>query len=98
MATLMNIQKRKRADSTLDYIIVLTAAEAAAIRASINKRHGKPSYEDDDSDDSDLEQAIKDELKDLTLFWVQRKLIINSGEIISLEKPTLVERAQGLAE
>jgi hypothetical protein len=70
MATLVNVQKRKRADSTLDCITVLTAAEAAAIRASIDKRYGKPSYKDDDSDNSDVEQAIEDELEDSTLFWV----------------------------
>jgi len=94
----MNVQKRKRADSTLYCITVLTPAEAAAIQASIDERHRKPSYIEDDSDDSDVEQAIKGELEDSTLFWVQRKLIINGSEIMSLEKPTLAERTQRLTK
>jgi hypothetical protein len=70
MATSMNVQKRKQADLTLYCIIVLTLAEEAIIQASIDEQHGKPSYIEDDSDDSDVKQAIKEELKDLILFWV----------------------------
>ena len=44
MATSVRLQKRKRADSTLDSITVLTIAEEAAIQASINERHGKPFF------------------------------------------------------
>ena len=55
MATSIRLQKRKRADSTLDSITVLTRAEEAAIQASIDERHGKPSNIEDDSDESDIE-------------------------------------------
>jgi hypothetical protein len=54
---------------TLDSITVLTIAEEAAIQATIDERHGKPSNIKDDSDESDIEQSNEVELKDLTLFW-----------------------------
>jgi hypothetical protein len=69
MATSVNLQKRKRADSTLDSIIVLTIAEEAAIQATIDERHGKPSNIEDNSDDLDIEPSNK-ELEDSILFWV----------------------------
>jgi len=50
----MSLQKRKRADSTLDSITVLTIAKEAAIQASIDKRYGKPSNIENDSDKSDI--------------------------------------------
>ena len=50
----MSLQKRKRADSTLDSITVLPLAEEAAIQATINERHGKPSNIEDNSDESDI--------------------------------------------
>ena len=55
MITSMNVQKRKRANSTFYYIIVFILAEEATIQASIDERHGKPSYIEDDSDNSDVE-------------------------------------------
>jgi hypothetical protein len=66
----VSLQKRKRADLTLDLIIVLTLAEEAAIQATINERHGKPSNIEDNSNDSDIEPSNKVELKDSMLFWV----------------------------
>ena len=51
----MSLQKRKRANSTLDSIIVLTIAKEAVIQASINERYRKPSNIEDDSDESDIE-------------------------------------------
>jgi hypothetical protein len=98
MATSMSLQKRKRADSTLDSITVLTLAEEAAIQATIDKRHGKPSNIEDDSDDSDIEPSNEVELEDSTLFWVQRKLFISGNETIILEKPTVAQRDQRLVE
>jgi hypothetical protein len=97
MATSVNLQKRKRADSTLDSITVLTIAEEAAIQATIDERHGKPSNIEDNSDDSDIEPSNK-ELEDSTLFWVQRKLLISGNETIILEKPTVAQRDQRLME
>jgi hypothetical protein len=70
MATSINLQKRKRADSTFDSITVLTIAKEAAIQATINERHRKPSNIEDNSNNSDIEPSIK-ELEDSTLFWVQ---------------------------
>jgi hypothetical protein len=96
MATSISLQKRKRADSTLDSITVLTIAEEAAIQATLDERHGKPSIIEDDSDSSDIEQSDKLELEDSTLFWVQRKLIIGGNETIILEKPTSAQREQRL--
>jgi len=96
MATSVSLQKRKRADSTLDSITVLTLAEEAAIQATLDERHGKPSNIEDDSDGSDIEQSNKLELEDSTLFWVQRKLIIGGNETIILEKPTFARREQRL--
>jgi hypothetical protein len=96
MATSISLQKRKRADSTLDSITVLTIAEEAAIQATLDERHGKPSIIEDDSNSSDIEQSDKLELEDSTLFWVQRKLIIGGNETIILEKPTSVQREQRL--
>ena len=98
MATSVNLQKRKRADSTLDSITVLTLAKEAAIQATIDKRHGKPSNIEDDSDDSDIEPSNEVELEDSTLFWAQRKLIISGNETIILEKPTFAQREQRLTE
>jgi hypothetical protein len=66
----MSLQKRKQADSTLDSITVLTLAKEAVIQATINKRHGKPSNIEDNSDDSDIEPSNEVELEDSTLFWV----------------------------
>ena len=97
MATSINLQKRKRADSTFDSIIVLTIAEEAAIQATIDERHGKPSIIEDDSDGLDIELSNK-ELEDSTLYWVQRKLLISSNETIILEKPTNTQRDQRLIE
>ena len=54
MAISISLQKRKRADSTLDSITVLTIAEEAAIQATINEWHGKPSNIEDNSDESDI--------------------------------------------
>jgi hypothetical protein len=70
MATSVSLQKRKRADSTLDSITVLTLAKEAAIQATLDERHGKPSNIEDDSDGSDIEQGDQLELEDSTLFWV----------------------------
>jgi hypothetical protein len=95
MATSISLQKRKRADSTLDSITVLTIAEEAAIQATIDERHGKPSIIEDDSDGSDIEPSNK-ELEDSTLYWVQRKLLISGNETIILEKPTSAQREQRL--
>ena len=67
MATSINLQKHKRADSTLDLITVLTIAKEAAIQATIDERHGKPSIIEDDSDSSDIELSNK-ELEDSTLY------------------------------
>jgi hypothetical protein len=66
----MSLQKRKRADSTLDSITVLTLAEEAAIQATIDERHGKPSNIEDNSNDLDIKPSNKVELEDSTLFWV----------------------------
>jgi hypothetical protein len=98
IATSISLQKRKRADSTLDSITVLTIAEEAAIQATIDERHGKPSNIEDNSDESDIEQSNEVELEDSTLFWVQRKLIIGGNETIILEKPTFAQREQRLTE
>ena len=87
MAISVSLQKRKRADSTLDSIIVLTIAKEAAIQATIDEWHGKPSNIEDNSYDSDIEPSNKVELEDSTLFWVQRKLFISGNETIILEKP-----------
>jgi len=97
MATSISLQKRKRADSTLDSITVLTIAEEAAIQATIDERHGKPSNIEDDSDGSDIEPSNK-ELEDSTLYWVQRKLLISGNETIILEKPIVAQRDQRLME
>ena len=91
----MSLQKRKRADSTFDLIIVLTIAEEAAIQATIDERHGKPSNIEDNSDNSDIKPSNK-ELEDSTLFWVQRKLFISGNETIILEKPLVTQRDQRL--
>src|ERR1700692_3004594 len=95
MAISISLQKRKRADSTLDSITVLTIAEEAAIQATLDERHGKPSIIEDDSDGSDIELSNK-ELEDSTLYWVQRKLIIGGNETIILEKPISAQREQRL--
>jgi hypothetical protein len=95
MATSISLQKRKRADSTLDSITVLTIAEEAAIQATIDERHGKPSIIEDDYNGSDIEPSNK-ELEDSTLYWVQRKLLISGNETIILEKPTSAQREQRL--
>src|ERR1700692_4662309 len=97
MAISVSLQKRKRADSTLDSITVLTIAEEAAIQATIDERHGKPSNIEDDSGGLDIEPSNK-ELKDWTLYWVQRKLLISGNETIILEKPTVAQRDQRLME
>ena len=54
MATSISLQKRKRADSTLDLITVLTIAKEAVIQATLDERHRKPSNIEDDSDSSDI--------------------------------------------
>ena len=97
MATSISLQKRKRADLTLDLITVLTIAEEAVIQATIDERHGKPSIIEDDSNGSDIELSNK-ELEDSTLYWVQRKLLIGGNETIILEKPTNAQRDQRLME
>jgi 3-oxoacyl-(acyl-carrier-protein) synthase len=63
MAISVSLQKRKRADSTLDSIIVLTIAEEAVIQATIDERHGKPSNIEDNSYVSNIEPSNKVELK-----------------------------------
>jgi hypothetical protein len=70
MATSIRLQKRKRADLTLNSIIVLTLAKEAVIQATINKWYGKPSNIEDNSNNSDIEPSNKVELEDSILFWV----------------------------
>ena len=48
----------------------VTIAKEAIIQISINKRYGKPSNIEDNSDDSDIEPSDEVELEDSTLFWV----------------------------
>jgi len=67
MATSISLQKRKRANSTLDLITVLTIAEEAIIQATIDEWHRKPSIIEDDSNGSDIELSNK-ELEDSTLY------------------------------
>jgi len=69
MATSISLQKRKRANLTLDSITVLTIAKEAIIQATIDERHRKPSIIEDDSDSSDIKLSNK-ELEDSTLYWV----------------------------
>jgi hypothetical protein len=69
MAISVNLQKRKRANLTLNLIIVLTIAKEAIIQATINEWYGKPSNIEDNSNDSDIKPSNK-ELEDSTLFWV----------------------------
>jgi hypothetical protein len=69
MATSINLQKRKRANLTLDSITVLTIAKEAIIQATIDEWHGKPSNIEDNSNNSDIKPSNK-ELEDLILFWV----------------------------
>jgi hypothetical protein len=104
MATQMDSQKRKRADSTLDCITVLTAADIAANRANPpsddetdDERFGLPCNNELDSDDSDVDQGDEEELEESTLFWVQRKLVVGKQETIRLEMPTLQEREARIA-
>jgi hypothetical protein len=68
MATTINIQKQKRANSTLHSITVLTKAKEAAIQISIDQRHGLPSNIEEDTDNSDVKQPHKTKLEDSTLF------------------------------
>ena len=70
MATSISLQKRKRANSTLDSIIVLTLAKEAIIQVTINKRYRKPSNIENNSNKSDIKQSNKVELEDSTLFWI----------------------------
>jgi hypothetical protein len=55
MATSISLQKRKRADLTLDSIIVLTLAKEAIIQVTLNERYRKPSNIEDNSNGSDIE-------------------------------------------
>ena len=55
MAASISLQKRKRADSTLDLITVLTIAEEAVIQVTLDEWYGKPSIIEDDSDSLDIE-------------------------------------------
>jgi hypothetical protein len=54
MATSISLQKRKRANSTLDLIIVLTLAKEAIIQVTINEQYRKPSNIEDNSNNSDI--------------------------------------------
>jgi hypothetical protein len=96
MATSISLQKRKRANSILDSITVLTIAEEAAIQATIDERHGKPSNIEDNSDNSDISQSKEVELEDSMLFWVQQKLFISSNKTIILEKPIFASEIRDL--
>ncbi len=73
MATYTDTLKRKRADSTLDCITVLTVADIATNPTiddeTDNERYGLPSNIEDDSDESDIEQPIDTPLTSSTLFW-----------------------------
>jgi hypothetical protein len=70
MAISIRLQKHKQANLTLDLIIVLTLAKEAAIQATIDEWHGKPSNIEDNSNNSDIKPSNKVELEDLMLFWV----------------------------
>jgi hypothetical protein len=76
MATSMRLQKRKRADSTLDSITVLTIAKEAVIQASINERYGKPSNIKDNSDKSDIKQSNEAKLKIQLSFGLNESLLL----------------------
>jgi hypothetical protein len=54
MATSISLQKHKRANSTLDSIIVLILAKEAIIQVTLDERYGKPSNIKDDSNGLDI--------------------------------------------
>jgi hypothetical protein len=68
MAISIRLQKRKRANLTLNSIIVLTLAKEAIIQATINERYRKPSNIEDNSNNSDIKPSNKVELEDSMLF------------------------------
>ena len=79
MDTQDNIQKRKRADTTEDTIIVEVPADfftnATPKDKYDNIRHGLPSNIEDNPEDSDIDQDDKDKLENSTLFWTNQRII-----------------------
>jgi hypothetical protein len=52
-------------------------------------RYGKPSIEEDDSDDSDVEQPDNEPLEKSTLFWSTQLIISRQNDdIIGLGRPS----------
>ena len=88
----MDNQKRKRADSTEDFIVVQTAADIA-VNPNINDevddiRFGLPSNTADNSDDSDIDQDDNVPLEKSTLFWTNQKILSIGLDEITLAQPT----------
>ena len=76
----MDNQKRKRADSTEDFIVVQTAADIA-VNPNINDevddiRFGLPSNTADNSDDSDIDQDDNVPLESQLSFGLIKRFLV----------------------
>jgi hypothetical protein len=91
-----NIQKRKRANTLEDVLIIAGAANDEETIIVDDRRHGLPSITEDDPDDSDIDQPDNEPLEKSTLFW-STQLVISLGkdDEISLGKPSTEHQMKG---
>ena len=95
-----NVQKRKRAETITEDCIIVDTTQRPANQDTDDEfddgRHGLPSNEEDDPDDSDVDQPDEEPLTESTLFWSDQLIISRQEDHeIGLGKPTVKHQMSG---
>ena len=96
-----NVQKRQRANTVKDCIIVddRTGIQANPVLEdkSNSLYHGLPSNIEDNSDDSDVDQPDKEPLEKSTLWWSDQSILeLKNNDEIGLGKPPVEHQMKGI--
>jgi hypothetical protein len=96
-----NVQKRQRADTVEDCIIVDDGtgiwANPVLEDKSDSLYHGLPSNIKDDSNDSDVDQPDKEPLEKSTLWWSDQSILeLKNDDEIGLRKPPVEHQIKGI--
>ena len=97
MATLNNLQKRKRADTVLNKAVLEDDSDTEEMIVVHDPRFGLPSNMEDNSDESDVDQPDSQDVTQSTLFWSTQRVISREEDgQIGLAKPATKHQDKGL--
>lgn len=83
------LQKRKRAETLRNQLAIESIPEGESTIIVDTSRHGKPSLQEDDSEESDIDQPDNEPLEKSTLYWSNQLVISRQDDdTISLRKPS----------